>query len=195
MTQFSVWELFTFFYCPREFYLYRKLGFSPPPLRKMELAKKQHTQEERRVKRRRTVYGLPEEEILCVLHDVAVEDSELGLYGKVDTVLKLKNGELVPVEVKYTELKSVTRAWRKQMVAYAFLLEKRFNVAVRRGLFYLLPSKRTIWIKIYPEEKSEIKRDVARMRRIVESDSLPRVVDRSKCGYCEMYKYCRRLEV
>ena len=102
--EFSVWELFTFFYCPREFYFYRKLSLPPKPLKKMELAKKEHGREEKRSKRRETVYGVAKEQIGEILHDILVEDPELGLYGQVDTVLKLKDGEHVPVEVKYTNL-------------------------------------------------------------------------------------------
>jgi CRISPR-associated protein Cas4 len=191
--EFSVWELFTFIYCPREFYLYRKLGLKPPPLKKMVLSKEQHEMEERRVGRRMDIYGIQASEVMEILHDVPVEDSELGLYGKLDTVLRLKNGEFLPVEVKYSDLDYLTRAWRKQMIAYMTLLERRLSKRVNRGIYYLLPRRHVLWVKAQPEEKAELKKDVERMRKIADSDSIPAVVDISRCKYCEMIKYCRRI--
>jgi CRISPR-associated protein Cas4 len=191
--EFSVWELFTFIYCPREFYLYRKLGLKPPPLKKMVLSKEQHEKEGKRVERRKDIYGIPASEVMEILHDVPVEDPELGLYGKIDTVLRLKSGEFLPVEVKYSDLNYLTRAWRKQMIAYVTLLERKLSKPVSRGIFYLLPRRHVLWVKVQPEEKAELKRDVERMRKIADSDSIPAVVDVSRCKYCEMMKYCRRI--
>jgi|GEM_PF-533550 len=191
--EFSVWELFTFIYCPREFYLYRKLGLRPLPLKKMVLSKEQHEKEEKRVERRKDIYGIPASEVMEILHDVLVEDPELGLYGKMDTVLRLKNGEFLPVEVKYSDLNYLTRAWRKQMIAYVTLLERKLSRPVSRGIFYLLPRRHVFWVKVQPEEKAELKKDVERMRKITDSDSIPAVVDVSRCKYCEMMKYCRRI--
>jgi len=191
--EFSIWELFTFTYCPREFYLYRKLGLRPPPLKKMVLSKEQHEREEKRIERRKDIYGIPVSEVIEILHDVMVEDPELGLYGKIDTVLRLKNEGFLPVEVKYSDLGYLTRAWRKQMVAYVALLEKKLSKPVNRGIFYFLPKKHVLWVKVEPEEKAELKKDVERMRKVANSDSIPEVVDASRCKYCEMMKYCRRV--
>lgn len=191
--EFSVWELFTFFYCPREFYLYRKLGLAPKPMKKMEIAKEEHEKEKRRSGRRETIYGLPKEDVAEILRDVAVEDPELGLYGKIDTVLKLKNGELIPVEVKYSSLPFVSRAWRKQMLAYITLLERTSGSRVNRGILYLLPLKRVFWINAEVGEKRELKRDMERMYQVACSDSIPRAIEKERCNYCEMLKYCRRI--
>lgn len=162
-------------------------------MKKMELGKLEHEQEKRRDRRRRALYGIDKEEIRRVWHDVMVEDPELGLYGRVDTALELNSGEWVPVEVKYSDLGFVTRAWRKQMLAYACLLERTKGVKVRRALFYFLPSKRAVWINLQAEEKAELEKDVERMRQVASSDSIPPPVDISRCKYCEMFKYCQRL--
>lgn len=191
--EFTVLEVFMYSYCPREFYFYRKLGAHPPPLKKMSFAKEHHEKEERRSERRRSVYGIPREEVSEILHDLALEDKELGLCGRVDTVLKLVSGELVPIEVKYSSLAHVSRAWRKQITAYAMLLEKSFGKRVSKGLIYLLPSKRILWVRILPEEKMELKKDLERMLEIISSDSIPKPVNLEKCNYCEFRRYCRRV--
>jgi CRISPR-associated protein Cas4 len=191
--EFAVLELFMFSYCPREFYFYRKLGLVPSPLKKMEFAKKEHEREEKRCERRKNIYGVPREEISEIFYDLLLEDRELGLYGKADVVLKLISGEFIPVEVKYSTLSEITKPWRKQIIAYAVLLEKSLATKINRGLIYILPSRKTYWVKIYPEDKAELKRDIERMRKIVGSDSIPKPVDLRKCGYCEFHRYCRRI--
>ncbi len=191
--EFSVWEVYQYFYCPRKLYFIRKLGLYPPERKKMELGQRQHEREPGRSKRRRTVFGFPEEEVAAILHDVPLEDKELGLFGKADLVLRLKNGELVPVEVKYSDFTSVSRAWRKQMTAYVLLLERKFGVAIKRAVIYVLPAKRLLSVWVSPEDKRQLVRDLERMRRVVESDSPPRPVSVERCGYCEVMKYCRRL--
>ena len=191
--EFSVWEVYQYFYCPRKLYFIRKLSVYPPERKKMELGSAQHGREPGRSQRRRSIYGFPEEEVAAILHDIVLEDAGLGLYGRADTVLRLKSGELIPVDVKYSDLDFVSRAWRKQMVAYAVLLERKFGVRIKRGVVYVLPTKRLLSINLGAEEKAELLKDLRRMRRIVNSDTLPPKVSAEKCGYCEVGKYCRRL--
>ncbi len=47
------------------------------------------------MKERKTVYGFSEEDVAQVIHNLAVEDTNMGLYGMVDTTIILKNGEVV----------------------------------------------------------------------------------------------------
>ncbi|MEM2618994.1 MAG: CRISPR-associated protein Cas4 [Candidatus Hadarchaeales archaeon] len=189
----SVWEVYQYFYCPRKLYFIRKLGLYPPERKKMEAGSREHDLEERRSERRKEVYGVPAAEVEEIMHDIPLEDRELGLYGRADTVLRLRGGEIVPVDVKYSDLKKVSLAWRKQMVAYAVLLEKAFGVRIKRGLIYTLPRKLVLWVNIQPEERIALASDLERMRQLLSSDSLPRAVSSEKCGYCEVEKFCRRI--
>lgn len=156
----SVWEVYQYFYCPRKLYFIRKLGLYPPERKKMQAGAGEHERELVRSGRRGTLYGFPREEVQEILRDIPLEDGELGLHGRADTVLRLRTGELVPVDVKYSDHPSVSLAWRKQMVAYAVLLEREFGVRVRRALIYLLPSKRVLRISISHEDKLSLRRDL-----------------------------------
>ncbi|KUO42245.1 MAG: hypothetical protein APU95_05660 [Hadesarchaea archaeon YNP_N21] len=187
----SVWEVYQYFYCPRKLYFIRKLGVYPPERKKMELGAGQHEREPSRTRRRTTIYGFPVEEVKQVLHDISLEDLELGLFGKADTVVELKDGEIIPVDVKYSDVEFVTRAWRKQMVAYAVLLERALGKRVDRGIIFILPSKRVLWVKLTAEEKSELSKDLERMRKVINSDALPPKVSQERCGYCEVAKFCK----
>jgi len=186
----SVWEVYQYFYCPRKLYFIRKLGVYPPERKKMEFGAGQHEREPRRLERRTTVYGLPVEEVKRVLHNILLEDERLGLFGRVDTVMELKSGEMILVDVKYSDVGFVTRAWKKQMVAYAVLLERAFGKKIDRGMIFLLPSKQVLWVRLTAEEKKELPRDLERMRRVIDSDTLPPKVSRERCGYCEVAKFC-----
>jgi CRISPR-associated exonuclease Cas4 len=186
----SVWEVYQYFYCPRKLYFIRKLGIYPPERKKMELGAGQHEKEPGRTKRRTSIYGFPVEDVKRVLHDMPLEDRELGLFGKVDTAVELRSGEVILVDVKYSDVGFVTRAWKKQMVAYAVLLERALGRRVDRGMIFLLPSKRVLWVRLTAEDKMELPRDLERMRRVVESDSLPQKVSRERCGYCEVARFC-----
>ncbi|MEM0359010.1 MAG: CRISPR-associated protein Cas4 [Candidatus Hadarchaeales archaeon] len=189
----SAWEVYQYFYCPRKLYFIRKLGLYPPERKKVELGGEQHGREPGRTGRRKRIYGFSPEEVDRILHDLPLEDREMGLFGKADTVVRLKSGEMVPVDVKYSDLPYVSRAWRKQMLAYAVLLERSLGVRIRRGLIYLLPSHRTFWLNILPEEKEALKRDLEKIREMIASDQVPRAASPEYCGYCEVAKFCKRV--
>lgn len=188
----SAWEVFQYFYCPRKLYFIRKLSIYPPERKKMEASATEHWREPGRVERRKTVYGFPEEEVECILKNVTAEDEELGLFGRADTVLKLKTGELIPVDTKYSDLRFVTLPWRKQLVAYSLLLERKFGALIKRALVYLRPSRHVFHVNITDEDKAALPRDLEKMRQAIDSDALPPKVSRDKCGYCEVQKFCRQ---
>jgi CRISPR-associated exonuclease Cas4 len=186
----SVWEVYQYFYCPRKLYFIRKLGIYPPERKKVELGAEQHGREPDRVEGRKNIYGFPSDEVGRVLHDIPLEDEELGLFGRADTVVELRSGELVPVDVKYSDVGFVTRAWKKQMVAYAVLLERALGKRINRGVIFLLPSRRVLCIRLTVEEKRELPKDLERMRKVMDSDFLPPKASRERCGYCEVAKFC-----
>ncbi|MEM3420702.1 MAG: CRISPR-associated protein Cas4 [Candidatus Hadarchaeum sp.] len=189
----SAWEVFQYFYCQRKLYFIRKLSIYPPERKKMVAGSEDHFLEQKRVKRRKTIYGFPGEEVEGILKDIVMESERLGLYGRADTVVKLKNGEMVPVETKHSSLKTVTLPWRKQLVAYALLLDEKFGTQVKRGLIYLLPARLIIEVGITGDDKLALIRDLDRMRKLIDSDTVPQKVNIDKCGYCEVMKFCRNL--
>ena len=172
-------------------YFIRKLGLYPPQPKKVTAGGEEHDRELERARRRKVVYGMLKEEVQDIMEDVWLEGEEL--VGKADVVLRLKNGELVPVEVKNSDLTFVTRAWRKQMTAYSLLLERKFQTKVKRGLICVLPSKKILRLEIGESEKRELLRDLERMKKIARGDEIPPPCSSEKCGYCEVRKFCRRL--
>lgn len=185
----SVWDLAQYLYCPRKVYFYKTLGLPVVSRRKMVYGKEEHEREHRRVKERQFFYGFDKDEVQTVYHDLYLEDEDTGLYGQIDTVVELTNGEMFPVEVKYSDFDQIFENWKKQLLAYALLLEKRFGKTVRRGLFYFPKQRIRRMVEFSAEDRQSVLRDVVKIRQLVASERMPRARDR--CGYCEMTRMCK----
>jgi CRISPR-associated exonuclease Cas4 len=185
----SVSDIVQYAYCPRKVYFLKTAGYPVAERKKMEYGKGEHTREHRRSGERTQVYGFERDDVRKVHHGLYVEDSKIGLYGQIDTVVELKDGRLVPVEVKYSQFASVFKNWKKQLVAYAVLLEAKFNRKVRRGVLYFPKQRKRIDVDITGEDKEFLLKDMESIRKIVRDEKIPR--GRDRCGYCEMKKFCK----
>lgn len=168
----------------------KTLGIKIKARPKMDMGKEEHDKEHRRVKERKTIYGFSEEDVAQVIHNLAVEDINLGLYGMVDTTIILKNGEIVPVDVKYSDAESIRVNWKKQLTAYALLLDSRFKTIVKRGFVYFPSKLKQIQIDIPDEAKAILKQDVKKIKELIDSEKMPNVSKGKQCSYCEMKKFC-----
>jgi len=185
----SVSDIVQYAYCPRKIYFLKTAGYPVAERKKMEYGKGEHTREHRRSGERNLVYGFERDAVKRVHHGVYVEDVNIGLYGQIDTVVELKDGSLVPVEVKYSQFASVFKNWKKQLVAYAVLLETKFDGKVRRGVLYFPKQRKRIDVDITEEDREFLLRDMESIRKIVREEKMPR--GRDRCGYCEMRKFCK----
>jgi len=185
----AVGDLVQYYYCPRKVYFLRVLGVTVPPRSKMRLGKSEHEKEYKRVKERTTVYGFDPHEVERVSHNVYVEH-ECGLYGQIDTVVVLRSGDVVPVEVKYSDQTVIFQNWRKQVVAYALLLRTVFGPRVKYGLIYFPRKKNGLTIAITHDDVAGVLNDVKRLRQLLASERLPRGAREAKCHYCEVAKFC-----
>ncbi len=102
----------------------------------------------------------------------------------------MKNGEVVPVDVKYTDSEDVRINWRKQLTAYALLLESRFKTTVKRGFVYFPAKHKQIQIDMLDEAKAILKQDVKKIKELIASEKMPNVSKGKQCSYCEMKKFC-----
>ncbi len=186
----TVTDIVQYNYCPKKVYFLKTLNLRIPPRRKMEYGREIHEQEMRKLERRKTVYGIPREKVERVEHSLHLEDPELGLAGTVDTVVIMKDGTPVPVEAKYTDLPKITWKIRKQLAAYALLLEKHYGKTVKKGVVYFPLQRKLLNTEITPIDKLAVKRDIQKIRQLIKSEKIPRKADKRKCGYCEARKYC-----
>jgi len=186
----TVFDISQYFYCPRKVYYLRVLGVPAPPRKKMELGRKEQSREEDRLAERKTVYGLPREMVKEVVYRPYLEAPEIGLAGQLDAYLRMGDGELIPVDSKYTEAVAVQRQYRKQLVAYAVLLDRVFGARVRRGMIYFPKQKEAVEVRVTEEDKACLMKDVVLIRKILVGETVPRKVAVEKCDYCEVRRYC-----
>lgn len=186
----DVWEIVQYHYCPRKIYFLKTLGVPVAQKRKMALGLDEHQKEIKRLKERQETFGFKKEEVEKIYQKLALEDEKLGLAGQIDTVIKLKNGKILPVEVKYSDYVTAYTSRQKQLTAYAILLENKFNQKVDTGILYFPAQNRQIKIPITHEDKKWLIADLEKIRQLILTEKVPYKSKSEKCRYCEVIKYC-----
>jgi CRISPR-associated exonuclease Cas4 len=174
----DVWEIVQYHYCPRKIYFLRTLGVPAVQKRKMALGQTEHLKEIKRLKEREETFGFKKEEVEQVYQKLALEDEGLGLVGQVDTVVKLRDGRILPVEIKYTDYVEAFRGRAKQLTAYAILLETKFNQRVDAGVLYFPIQNKQVIIPISHEDKRNLIIDLERIRDLIISERIPQATGR-----------------
>lgn len=186
----NVWEIVQYYYCPRKIYFLHTLGIPVLKKRKMIEGQEEHSKEIKRIKERKTLFNYDQDEVKAIYHKLSLEDHDLGLAGQIDLVIELKNNKILPVEIKYSEYMDAFRGRKKQLIAYAILLEKKFNRIVDEGILYFPAQNKQITLPISFEDKKHLLEDLEKIRRLILSEKLPVKSNIEKCNYCEVAKYC-----
>jgi len=100
-----------------------------------------------------------------------------GLRGKVDEVLKLKDGTFAPLDYKFAEWKEkVYETYQQQLYCYAVLIEANFDLAkVNRGfLVYCRSNYKLVEVEIKEEDKAIIYQSMKKMGEIIGKNKLPK---------------------
>ncbi|MGI5837757.1 MAG: CRISPR-associated protein Cas4 [Chloroflexota bacterium] len=184
-------------YCPRIVYYRLCQPLRRPVTYKMEEGKLQHTRiEELELRRTLRAYGLRREEQEGKVerhYRPLIRSGRLGLSGVVDLVLVLPF-ESVPVEFKHTE-SSLGLNHKYQLVAYALLVEARWEKPVRRALVHFLPSDRVEEVAVTPNGRTHVQRMLRAIREMVSAERLPPPTPRrGRCLDCEYRLYCGDVE-
>lgn len=185
-----VGDIIQYYYCPRKVYFIRTIEVPHSIRKKMIMGREEQEKEKRRVMERKTAFGISWDDVEDILFNHFVECSEISLCGSVDAVIMMKNDETIPVEIKWTDDTTIKFHWKKQLYAYALLLEKRYGKKVRRGVLYFPEQNEEKIITIDYREKIDVMRDIKKIKELIKSEKIPPKSDERKCGYCEMKKYC-----
>lgn len=186
----TVWDIAQYYYCPRKVYFLRVLEVPAGVRRKMEYGDEIHEKEKRRIEERKLCYGFDREDVVEIVQDLQVESETIGLRGKLDAVIRLKTGEIIPVETKYTDFAVTQRHYLKQLYAYALLLEEHSRLPVTRGVIYFSQQRKPVLTEITYSDKESVKRDIEAIQRMIREETPPRPVSPEKCRYCEVQRYC-----
>lgn len=189
----EVTDLKQFTCCPRIVFYRYCLPKIRPITYLMEEGTRNHQEESEREERRNLRnYGLTQGERAFHL---SLQSTHLGLTGRVDLAIatpsrEVADAEAIVIEYKYTEQKAGSHI-KLQLAAYALLLEDVWNIPVKKGFVYSIPTKQVEPIPITPPLRRKVVQTVMQIRQIVESELLPAPpVSQNRCVSCEFRRFC-----
>jgi len=129
-----------------------------------------------------------------VLRNVELISNKLKLKGKIDYLIITKFNELIPIEIKWSELEhgTVKRDHKLQLAAYSLMIEENFNKIVKRAIVYYTRIKKLITIPIDENIKNEVKHIMNEISKIVSNEEIPKVIKPKHCINCGFRVYCRQ---
>jgi CRISPR-associated exonuclease Cas4 len=120
---------------------------------------------------------------------VWLHSEAMNLAGKLDLLLVTEHG-CYPVDFKDTE-GGVRYNHRFQLAAYAMLVEETLGRPVPHAFVYLVPSRELVMVPTGNQERDEVKRAAAAIRRMIEREEMPAPTPmRARCVGCEFRNYC-----
>lgn len=182
----TVFDILKYYYCPREFYLLKVLKVPFVPKAKMIYGKSQQEKEEKR----KLLWKFFNNSLDHVRFNVYLEDSNLGLSGILDGILYFKDGSIAPLEMKYTDFTDLNLQKKKQIYAYAKLIDHSYGTNVNVGYILFIKQRRIKRLPVTHDDKYFIERDVKKLTELLLSERIPPYTDAKKCAYCEVKKFC-----
>jgi len=127
-----------------------------------------------------------------ILSEISIESDTLQLKGIIDKI-EVHNERYVPIELKTGKMpkEGIWPGHKIQVVAYALMLEERYNTEVKEAFVHYLDSKERRHIGINPFMKEEIIGLVREIQELLEKKSLPEYCqNRNKCTNCGIRDIC-----
>jgi len=115
--------------------------------------------------------------------------------GRVDEVLGLSDGMMVPLDYKFAEYKDrVYETYRTQLYCYAWLIEENFDTKVEKGfLVYTRSRNKLIEVPITDDNKQEVKEAAKSIGHIIEDNFFPKATKyKARCVGCTYRNMCIR---
>jgi CRISPR-associated protein Cas4 len=189
----DVWDIAQWYYCPRKVYFLRTLKVPITLKKKMKEGSDEHLREVKRLKERKSIFNFLRSEVKAIHYKLKLENEKLGLVGQVDLAIELNNGEIIPVEIKYSDYTEKFIGRKKQLVAYSLLLEEKFKRTIKEGIIYYPAQNKQVSVDISYADKKSLIKDLERIRESIRSEKIPRKANSAKCNYCEVIRYCATL--
>ncbi len=189
----EVTDLKQYVCCPRiVFYRYCLPKIRPTTVLMEEGILKHSEEDEREERRSLRNYGVTEGERFFHL---ALQSEQLGLSGRIDLVIasparNAANAEISVVEYKYSEQKAGAH-FKLQLAAYALLVEDAWQVSVKQGYIYSIPTKNVETIPITAQLRKKVVQTVTHIRQLVAQEIMPEPpAAQGRCVTCEFRRFC-----
>lgn len=183
----TVSDIKQYVYCPRLIYYRYVLPVPYATTYKMAVGRETHSKLSA-LERRRTLRRYRLNSGKRMFHE-KIFSERLQLSGKLDLLIE-DEGRYFPVEFKESSGKPQLHQ-RYQLTAYGLLVEERYSTVVRYGYIYMIEDEKVSMLDINEGRKRYVKLLLARIRKIVQSETMPPPTPhRERCLECEFKLYC-----
>ncbi|MBW2975163.1 CRISPR-associated protein Cas4 [Candidatus Woesearchaeota archaeon] len=124
--------------------------------------------------------------------ELKISSEKLGLRGIIDQI-EVYEGGFVPVELKTGKApkEGVWPGHKIQLIAYALLMEEKFNTEIKEGFVHYLDTKQKRHIPINPFMRIEVKELIDKVNALLSSYKLPDFEkNQNKCQNCGLKEDC-----
>lgn len=175
-----------FVFCPRIFYFYNFCNIAPKYPKHVEFGLDYHAKQDELFRKRNFAkFGIEFKEIHKNLY---VENDEFS--GVLDMIL-VCDDEIIVCEFKDQTNLNLNKGTKMQLIAYAKLASKRFNLPFHRAI---LCSGNNLKFKIYSitnADLSEFEKVIANIKTLMHLGSFPdSSANLNACKQCEFLNYC-----
>jgi len=125
--------------------------------------------------------------------DISLSSKKNFFHGKLDELLFLENGTIVPLDYKFSEYTGkVYDTYKYQLVMYSMMIEENYNVKSRKGYIVFTRSNNKLKEIEYNEEDfSKVRFFVNDILEIINKGIYPLDVEnKNKCKDCCYRKFC-----
>ncbi|MEM3031748.1 MAG: CRISPR-associated protein Cas4 [Nitrososphaerota archaeon] len=182
-----VWMIRNYYFCRQEPYINLVLHVFEPETESMAMGKQRHEGF--------AAQYLPRKIRAVELWlDVELQSTRLGLRGRLDALVKTTYSELIPCEMKNSNLRR-GRPQRKdilQLTAYGMLVEDVYQTTVKRGILYYTEEKAKVEVHITQSNKELVKAAMRDMRKMMTTENPPTQRNLRACQGCWYRHICRR---
>jgi CRISPR-associated exonuclease Cas4 len=151
-----------------------------------EESKQKHIEMDRKDARRKAaIFYSNELQQAEKYYQINFVSQRLKLHGVLDCLIKTDR-EYIPVDYKYqnSDHGRPHLHHKYQLVAYALLVDERYQTKVKRGFLYYVPEEKPIQVEITYTLKRYLERIVTKIENQLENHVLPPIKNcRGVCGY------------
>ena len=176
-----------FVYCPRIIYFRYVMKIRLQSTYKMTRGEEIHEQEIRK----KTSY---KDGSFTKYYNLYIKDKELNIAAILD-YLEFDGTEGIPVDIKtgHCYQNPISDHHLAQLLFQAILVERKFNLAVRKVKVVYKKDNLEHSYDISVEDKVKIFKNISKMRSIIEGEVIPSPTPTvAKCTDCEFWNYCQR---
>jgi len=189
-----VYYIKRFHFCPRTVYFEAVLGYKEYEKEYMISGEEEHSKEEKKMDRRKNVFPYSNEEIIKAWHNLELKSSKLGIVGKIDTIVKTKEGTYLIERKNAIGYKKPNKDHLYQAVAYVLLAEENLNMKIDYVKIHYLKNNKIFTIKLDNELRKHVIWTINKIKEIIEKAYLYPFVKLpycESCGFAEICKYFR----